>query len=308
MAVKVLLGYAFNNTGAKRPGFSDTLWYNADPTTLQDKTLNNAVIAMMNARTQLMGDNVIAAMYRLSVPGRKLRSYTVYAAPNGVINPSIQQSPSVSQGGAEIPNGALQLTVATAAGQVRNMYLAGLPDLVFSTGKVIGPTFSPPGLTGYQALYNTWQSILLNGNWGFIPLNILPVGQPAPIAFWQQATFAPFNLQFILPNTGAYQPNVNDTVHVRGVLMGTSGVPRPIGRWKVKSKTAFDANNTAYELDQSSAYQAVLIQIPGTVESVTYGFAPFAAVTNAQQTTHKRGIGPVRPRGRSRPRQRRQPV
>lgn len=308
MAVKVLLGYAFNNTGAKRPGFSEVHWYNSDPTSLKDKALNTAVQQLMNARTQLMGDNVIATLYRLSVPGRKLRSYTAYAVSNGVVNPAIAGAPSLSQGGAEIPNGCVQLTIGAATGQVRNMYMAGLPDLVISTGKIVGPTFAVPGLNGYQALWQSWWSVMTNGNWGFIPLNILPVGQPQAIAFWVQGQTAPFNLGMVLANTAAYKPAVGDTVHVRGVLMGTSGVPRPIGRWKIKSISAYDANNTIYELDQSSAYQAVLIQINGTVESVSYGFAAYSTADNAQQTSHKRGIGPVRPRGRSRPRQRRQPV
>lgn len=307
MAVKVLMSWYFNNVGPKRPATQEVHYYNSTPSSLRDPALNQAVIAAMNARTQLMGSNINASLYRLSMPGRKLRSYTVYAIKNSVITPNMTVGPSLNQGACEIPNASIQLTISTALSQVRQMYLAGLPDEVFSTGGVIGPTFANPVLQQYAGLWGAWKAIMLNGNWGSIFLNVLPPSQPGPIAFWQQAGFAPFNLQFVLPNTAAYKPLVGDTVHIRGVLMGTTGVPRPIGNWKVKSINAVDANNTAYELDQSSAYQAVLIQMPGTVESVIKAFQPYASFDNAQQTSRKRGIGPVRPRGRSRPRQRRQP-
>jgi hypothetical protein len=137
---------------------------------------------------------------------------------------------------------------------------------------------------------------------------VLPAGQPGRISYWLQSQDAPFNLQFVLPNTAVYRPAIQEVVHVRGVLMAVSGVPRPIGRWKVIRTGAVDANNTWYELDRSSAYQAVLVDQPGTVESVTSSYQAYFSATTMLQVSRKRGIGPARPHGRSRPRARRQPV
>src|SRR5207253_4720856 len=159
-----------------------------------------------------------------------------------------------------------------------------------------------------QGLWMSWQNILLNGQWGWNALNTLPAGQPQQIAYWQQSAVAPFNLQFVLPNTAVYQPVVGAVIHIRKTLMGVSGAPRPIGRWRIKATGAVDASNTFFELDQSSAYTAVLIQQPGTVESVTYGYVAYATLSNLLQTSRRRGIGPVRPRGRSRRPLRRQAV
>jgi len=251
---------------------------------------------------------VRAIMYRLSIPGMPRKSNLVYAVPNSLGTSPLIQFPLLSQGTSDIPNTSLKATLFSAQGQARNMYIGGLPDALIRTGVPIGPDMGATGLTGFQGLWNSWLTLLLSGQWGFRALALLPAGQPGPISFWQQAIAAPFNLQFILPNAAVYQPSVGDIVHIRGVLMGVTGAPRPIGRWRIRSKTAFDANNSVYELDQSSGYQAVLIDQPGTVESTTTAYVAYQTMGNMLQTSRRRGIGPVRPRGRSKPRARRQPA
>lgn len=306
MAIKVLMAWGFSQTGPYRPGISEVLYYLGAATSTQDSALNIAVVQLMNARTSMMGNNITAALYRLSVPNVPHSTNTVFATP-GPNNPSpIQPTSSLSYGGAEIPNAALKVTAKSAQAQPRNMYLAGLPDLLFQTNPV-GPNWGAQGMPGFQQAWLTWQGILLNGLWGTNFLNRLPAGQPVKINYWQQSATAPFNCQFAIPTTSAYQPAVGSTVHIRGVLMATSGVPRPIGKWRVKSQSADGSGNNLYELDQSSTFQAVLVQQPGTVESVTYGYQPFVSLGNYLQTSRRRGVGPVRPRGRSRPRLRRQP-
>lgn len=308
MPVKVILGYAFNDTGPYRPGFSEVHYYLGSVTTTKDAALNAAVVSLMNARTQLMGSNVRATLYRLSLPGVPRKSNTVYGVPSANAPSPIAQAPSLSQGTSDIPNTVVMATMQSVNNQSRHIYMAGLPDALIQTGNPVGPNFGAAGLVGYQALWLSWQAIVLNGQWGFYALNLLPDGQPGQISYWQQSTAAPFNLQFILPNAATYRPAVGAVVHIRKVLMAVTGVPRPIGKWRIKSITAVDANNSAYELDQSSGYQAVLVQQPGTVESVQSSYVAYATITNLLQTTRRRGIGPVRPRGRSRARVRRQPV
>lgn len=308
MPIKVVLGWAFNDVGPKRPGWSETHFYLGGATTTADIGLNLDTVAFMNARTQLMGSNVRATMYRLSLPGQRRRSKVVYAVPTGAGTSPLVQYPAISQGTSDIPNTSLMATLASALGQTRPIYLAGLPDVLIKTGTPTGPDFGAAGLSGYQAIWYQWLAFLFNGKWGFRALDALPAGQPQEISFWDQAVDSPFNIRFILPNNAAYKPAVGEIVHVRGVLMGVTGAPRPIGNWKIRSVEAFDADNDAYTLDGSSAYQAVLIQIAGTVEQITRSYVAYDSMMNLLQTSRKRGIGPVRPRGRSRPRVRRQPV
>jgi hypothetical protein len=305
MAIKVLMAWGFSQTGPYRPGVSEVLYYLGAATTTQDTALNQAVVSLMNARTNLMGNNVTALLYRLSVPNVPHSTNTVFATPQPNGNSPIQQTPAISWGGSDVPNTSLKITAKSGQAQPRNMYLAGLPDALLQTNPV-GPNWSAAGLAGFQNYWNIWSSIILNGQWGTNFLNRLPAGQPVNIAYWQQSTVAPFNLQFAIPTTSGYQPSVGSIVHIRKVLMGVTGVPRPLGRWKIKSTSADGSGNNLYELDQSSAYQAVLIQQAGTVESVTFGYQPFVSLSNYLQTSRRRGIGPVRPRGRSKPRLRRQ--
>jgi hypothetical protein len=186
--------------------------------------------------------------------------------------------------------------------------MGGLPDLLIETGTVQGPNFGAAGLQQYQALWQTWQTILLQGMWGFKALSIPVAPEPINISWWQQDPNAPFNLDMVLDDAAGYAPDVGDIVAVRSVLMGVSGAQRPIGRWRVRSVMQVDPTHHAYELDQSSAYQAALVQEPGTVESVSYEYVAYATVLDLQQAGHKRGIGPVRPRGRQKRPVRRQPV
>jgi hypothetical protein len=308
MPVKCVLGWGFNDVGPKRPGFSEVHFYLGAVTTTKDPALQAAAFNLMNARTQLMGANVRATVLRLSLPGIPRKSTTIYAVPTGSGPSPLSQYAQLSQGNCDIPNTSLAVTLKSALNQSRTMYLAGLPDFLIKTGATCGPDFGHAGLLGYQALWNSWRDLLLSGTWGFYCLNLLPNGQPAPISFWITMTAAPFNIAFVLPNSSPYVPTVGSVVHVRGALMGVTGAPRPIGNWRIKSVSAFDAGNTTFELDQSSGYQAALIQMPGTVESVIRGYQPYTDMGNLLQTTRKRGIGPVRPVGRKKPRARRQPV
>lgn len=305
MAIKVLMSWGFSQTGPYRPGISEVLYYLGSASTTQDPALNLAVVQLMNARTNMMGNNVTAALYRLSVPNVPHSTNTVFAVP-GPNNPSpLVPTATISFGGSDIPNTSLKVTAKSSQAQPRNMYLAGLPDLLFQTNPV-GPNWGATGMPGFQQAWMIWQTILLNGTWGTLFLNRLPAGQPVNIAYWQQSTVAPFNCLIAIPTTSTYQPAVGSVVHVRKVLMGVTGTPRPIGRWRIKSQSADGSGNNLYELDQSSAYQAVLVQQPGTVESVSTGYQPFVSLGNYLQTSRRRGIGPVRPRGRSKPRLRRQ--
>jgi hypothetical protein len=298
--IKVQLMYGFNFTGPQRPGFSEVHYYLASPSSTLDAGLNLAVQQLMNARTQMMGNNVIAAGYRLSVPGVPRRSNTVYAAPTPSGPGPLAFSPAISQGTSDIPNTSVLIPLKSSAQQTTRSFLAGLPDAFIFTGNPVGPDWGAAGLNNYQALWNTFINILLNGNWGWNALNTLPAGQPQAISFWQQSASAPFNCQIVIPNNAPYLPTVGSIVHVRKTLMGVTGVPRPIGRWRIKLSGAVDTNNNFYELDQSSSFQAVLVQQPGTVESVSYGYVAYATAGGLLQTSRRRGIGPVRPRGRSR--------
>lgn len=308
MPVKVVMGWGFNSVGPFRPGFSEVHYYLPAVSNTRSTNLRDAAVNLMNARTQMMGSNVRASVLRMSLVGVPRKAYKLYAAPTAQGMSPLTPGPNVSQGTCDIPNTSVMMELFSALNQRTVTYLAGLPDAFIKTGDPSGPDFGAAGLVNYQSMWNNWLTLLTNGDWGFKPLDLLPAGQPGKISFWQQAIAAPFNAQFILPNTATYRPAVGEIVHIRGVLMATSGATRPIGRWRIIATGAYDANNTFFELDKSSYITTVLIDQPGTVESVTSSYQAYLYTGNLLQVSRKRGVGPTRPRGRSRTRARRQPV
>jgi hypothetical protein len=307
MPNKILLMYGYNNSGPYRPGFGEVHWYLPGSATTEDEPVNAAVIELMNRRTQLMGNNISALGYRISVPGQPKRSNTVYAIPNTQGVTPVNQKAILDQGGAEVPDVALVVTLKNGSSQPRKVFMGGLPDALYSTGAVVGPNFGFAGNNNYQALFQNWLDYLLNGMWGFFCLNSLPAGQPEPIAWWEQSTIAPYNLLMVLDVGQPFQPILSQVVHVRGTLMGVTGVPRPVGKWRIKSIQSIDPTHNGFELDKSNQYQAVLIDQPGTVEQVTRGYTAYTSAANYLQGKRQRGVGPVRPHGRSKRPVRRQP-
>jgi hypothetical protein len=304
MAVKVVLMYNLTTGGAKRPGSTEPWYYLADPPNLLDPAFHTACETLMNARTALMGANVTAIGYRCSFPGVPRKSVRRLA--NTVSGANINPAPVVSQGPSDIANSAVQCEGFGPDLQRSNKYLAGLPDAFITTLAPGGPQFSAVGLTGYQNLWNAWVAIVLNGSWGFRCRADLPVGQPFSITSWQQSPDPPFELVMGVATVNGIW-GVGDILQVRGVLMQEDWQPRPIGKWRVRTVTQVGLE-TQYLLRASSGYDASTIEQPGTVESVAFSYVSFTSMDPANQTSRKRGVGPVRPVGRRKPPTRRQPA
>jgi hypothetical protein len=302
MPVKVLLIYKLSTGGAKSPSATESWMYLGAAASLVDPALHTACENFMNARTELCGNNVLAVGYRVSFPGIRRKSKRVLSGTTA--GAGLNRVPVTSQGSSDIANSALQVECYSAALQKANRYLAGLPDAFITTAGAGGPDFSAVGLSGYQAKWDAWHAIATGGLWGFKALADLPPAQPFEITSWSNQTDAPFELILGLPGDQGIW-DVNDVVHVRGVLMFDEQHSAPVGRWRIRSVSQ-TATETFYTLRGSGAFDSSLIEQPGTIESVGYEYVPFVSVDPANQTSRRRGIGPLRPRGRSRGRRRRQ--
>lgn len=308
MPAKVIFVWSLNNVALGLPAISETHYYSPAVTSARDTTLNTNAVALMNARTLLMGSNVQAEMYRVSIPGVRKRSYRVIATPTlGGGTPIVQSGPTAN-GNSDGSAKALQVEFVTANNPPIRKWMGGLPDSLFVYGASLGPNFAGPG-GSYQGNFQAYITLLTTGSlWGTNVLQPLPANQPVAIGNWQQGAAPNLNAQIVLPNTAAFLPAINQIVHIRGVLISGSTSKQYWGKYKIVATGAVDANNTFFELGNSAFILAVTVDAnhKGTVEQVSYGVETYTAAQNYQQGSHKRGIGPVRPRGRSRRPSRRQ--
>src|SRR5262245_51536478 len=73
MPFKVTLMYNLVSGGAKRPGCTESYLYLGAAASLDTPILHTDSKAFMNARTELMGANVSAVGYRVSIPKHRPR-------------------------------------------------------------------------------------------------------------------------------------------------------------------------------------------------------------------------------------------
>lgn len=308
MPAKVVLSWSLNNVSIGTPAISEVHYYAPAVTSARDATMNANTVALMNARTLLMGNNVVAEMYRISIPGVRKRSYRVLATPTLSGGTPLTQSGPAANGNSDGSAKCLQVELVTQNNPPIRKFMGGLPDSLYVYGSSLGPNFAGPG-GSYQGNTLAYFNLLTTGGlWGTNVLQPLPAGQPVAIGNWQVGPAPALNAQIVLPNTSVFLPAIGQIVHVRAVLTTQFNPKQYWGKYKIVATGAVDANNTFFELGNSFFINTQTIDTnhKGTVEQVAYGVETYLAYQNFQQGSHKRGIGPVRPRGRSRRPSRRQ--
>jgi len=304
MPVHVTLMYKLQSGGPKSPGSTEPWYYLGAAESLLDPALHSDCEALINARTEICGDNIYCIGYRVNFPGVPRASYRRLSGT--VLGSNIKNKPVISQGSSDIANSALQVEIFSASLQRSNKYLAGLPDAFITTATPGGPDFAAPGLVNYQAKWDSWKAIVLNGKWGFKARAPLVANEPVAITSWTNQTDAPYELVMGVASADGHW-DVGDIIHVKHVLMSSDQMDRPIGKWRVRSWSDSGVE-TLYVLRNSGAFDAAQIEEPGTAETVGYAYVAAQSVDPANQTSRKRGVGPVRPRGRSSRRRRRQAI
>lgn len=307
MPAKVLFEYRFNSTGRAGYSIGEVQYYLGAVGAADDAAVNDAAVRLMNLRTQTMAANVLPIGYRVSIPGTRRRAYLVSAEddpPN--VSPLLKENP-INQGFSEMPDRCINLLCYSITLERAIRKMCGIPDNVTVTGGAQTVTFTGPGLAGYQAAFTNYIEELLNSDWGFFTRQINAPANRTEILEWEQQTLTPFNLGIVLSDAATYKPAVRDIVDIQGVKMVNRNALRPFGKWFVDSITSKGDGTSVYELRSSSAYDASLVDWPGTVEPVVKAYMAYNKYELLGAGKRARGVGPVRPRGRSRPRQRLQP-
>lgn len=320
MAIRVTQFFRWSGVGPLSYGASETHWYLPGVTALADVVA--PAIFLANKRTAMLASNVETVAVRLSDDAVTGDSRMILNAsqPGGDAGLRSTTPKAGTPARSDQPNACL-LYRAIALNPLRRkqIYICGVPDDMIFTSPA-GPNIA--AVAGYEEYFATWKALLegqlgaLGGapanTWGFRCRAGSDSTNRKPILNWTQSAGSPANLIFhvttgtLVKGTGGGASPVvqGDVVQVRNVKMLVPGTPRPIGHWRVAKKTTVGAVDE-FELRSTAGYDAEAIDDPGTVEPVTYEYAPYKEVTLTGQRTRKRGVGSLRARGRSRGRSRR---
>lgn len=288
--IKVLLFYGTSKAG-QCYGFSETQWYlpSNDFTACQVATKK-----LVQLRSALMGDGIDFFGFRMSVDGDPRNAKFV---PSGnMVSRGLEGGSGPANKAAtpaDIPNTCINLRCGHNNQRHKQIYLNGIPDAIIRTAPV-GPNMAIE--PGWQQKYNAWRDYLkVGGTWGFKARKLNP-DKTNVIDYTQQAAGGGY-LGAITNNDIA---NVGDQVQLRKVKRINAALPKVNGTYYISEKaTDAVAGTFTYFLRGTSLLDPNNIADPGTIELVEYqGFA-YTCIEISSQTTRKRGVGSLRPRGRS---------
>lgn len=138
---------------------------------------------------------------------------------------------------------------------------------------------------------------MVNGNWGFLA-QLPPVDPfPAQILGWLNEEAGTGRLQFVLP-PGVDAGVAGELVRVSGVKMLNANFPRPNGQYRIARVDVVEGLNY-YTLRSTEGFVAEQIDEPGIVYTIERAIFPYGNLKIAGETTRKRGVGSVRPAGKS---------
>ncbi len=311
MAVKVTLTLTWDGTGSLHYGASESHYLLATPTNLED--LAPAVRELCERRVELNAGNVTLTEVRLSrvfQVGPFLRGNRSTLTMVTAVNPKLNRFglPSVGTNyttlSANHPNGCLvcPTTARTNEQAHGRISLTGIPDALLGT--------DPPGpkldeVPGFFGLFDLYAQVLTGdtAQWAFLAKMPVEDPFPAPILSWDNEVGGTGRLTFQLP-VAQDVGDERDVVQIRGVSMLSSAFARPNGQYRIAVK-ATDAGIVTYTLRSTEGFVAAQIDEPGTAEPVQKALYQYKSVQLGKESTRKRGVGSVRPRGRSSRRSRR---
>lgn len=194
----------------------------------------------------------------------------------------------------DTPNNCLLLRATNLNQRGRNMYFAGVPDVIMKTAPV-GPNFTLAGAT-YSKAFEAWKKELCGGTWGFMARAI---AEPeAEIIDWITEAGGTGKLGAVV---GSDIANVTDKVQVKDITGFPLGGAVPRGTWKVASEAQdeYAPGTWTYYLRNTEGYAPAAINDPGKLVLIQYQPFAFTSVEVTRQGHKKRGTGGARARGRS---------
>lgn len=297
MAVDVLFCLKIDGEGRYNKGWAETYRYVDDPDDLED--IEPDLINLGNLIMGMRAKNISCTEIRASRPGVFRDSHRVFSTASGNTTSGFEGKGRLTDYNSDQANACLQILLASNDLQKRHLFMAGLPDALLRTN---GPGPDYVAVPTWSAAYEAWKALVTNGRWGFEARRPEDYANAVGILDWRLEDASPFQLIASISSLDDFA-SVGDDVQVRNVVAYNRGVAMPNGRWKVREKLP-SGDEVGYVLRGAVGYDPDQIKEPGAIEPVTYETVVNRKVRIVGQTTRKRGVGPVRPRGRSSRRQR----
>jgi len=289
--MKVILFYGTASAG-KPYGTSEVHYYlpSNDFTACQAATSK-----LVTARNQIMGTGIKFFGFRMSVDGQPRNAKFVGSESLVSTGADKTSGEVVKDGGAaDIPNTALVLRATHNNQRHKQIYLTGIPDEIIRT-KPVGPDLT--GKSKWYTKFKAYTKLLKEGGvWGFKARTLNPV-KTNVVDYTSQQAGAGY-LGAIVTNDIA---NVGDQVQLRNVKRINPALPKVNGIYFVSEKaTDATAGTFTYFLRGTADLSPDNIGDPGTLEIVSYQGYAYTCIRISGQSSRKRGVGSLRPRGRSR--------
>src|SRR5262249_12678510 len=151
--------------------------------------------------------------------------------------------------------------------------------------------------------FDNYIAELTKGVWAFRARKPLSGNYPATIMDWDNEEGGTGRLRFDLAvanDVGA----VGEVCQIQRVAMLNPLFARPNGQDRIAAKEV-NGNVATYTLRSTEGMDATQIDEPGEASPVSYALFDYSEIEATRQTTRKKGVGSLRPRGRSRGRSRR---
>src|SRR5262245_28011234 len=297
MPVEVLLMLKIDKEGKFNPGWSEKYIHLSNPDALNE--LEDELKELAEARAALNGYNTTITQARASRPGVFRDSFRIFSRESQEPGANFVGAGGFKTKASDQANACLNVEMANNDVQKRLLKMSGVPDDLLGT--------DPPGPR--YALVPTWvdawkkyEDIVTNGVWGFRARSIPREQNVVDVGDWTLESTAPFQLICQIADVNDFA-SVGDQVQVRGVRSAFVGAPVPNGKWQVRAK-ADSGGIVSMTLRGAIGFDPSGFLDTGTVEPVLYQYVASLTADITGQGTRKRGVGPVRRRGRARARRR----
>src|SRR5262245_15196297 len=297
MAVEVLLMLKVDKEGKFNHGWSESYVHLSNPSGLHE--MQDELKELAEARAALNGYNTTITQVRASRPGVFRDSFRIFSRESQEPGASFVGGGGFKLKASDQANACLNIEMANNDIQKRLLKMAGLPDDLLGT--------DPPG-PKYQAVptwidaWTKYEQVVTDGLWGFKARKIPREATIVPVGDWTLESTAPFQLICQISSLNDFAA-VGDEGQVRGVRSAFVGAPVPNGKWKVRAK-ATSGGITSMTLRGAIGFDPSGFEEVGTIEPVLFEYVASLTAEITGQGTRKRGVGPVRRRGRARARRR----
>jgi len=293
MPVKVLLGLKIDAESRYPIAWSETYINTANPSSLEN--MRDIVSQLIRLRADLSSFNVSVTFARLSRIGSPRRVKKIYTTAAGGQDKELTGEGGMTGKASDVANSCLAIDLFAGESQRGGIRMAGIPDAIIQTAPA-GPNFS--GAPGWKGKFNAWAAFLKAGTWAFRTRVVPNDATQQPIQLWQNSADAPYALQATVNAGDPTTWRVGVLVQVSGVTSLQRGGAVPRGEYKITAR-AEGVPGPAFTLGSAIGYDPATFRDNGRLTLVQYEYATITGVEVNGQQTRKRGVGPLRRRGRS---------